>query len=264
MKMKLITSKENKEFKYLSKLYKYFGKKDKVIIEGLRLCSLWLDNYGLPEKIIINNDHIHNQQITNIINNKNIKNILLINNQLMNILINSKGTYNKDIIFIVNKPKPEFLGNRIDDNCVILENIQDPGNVGNIIRTCAAVGIKKIFLNDKCATPWSSKVLKSSQGAHFFIDIYENSDLNNIINILNIPLISTSLIKNSMNLYDTKLPKICAWLFGNEGNGISHEMNLKANLIISIKHNNIDSLNVTSAAAICLFEHRRQFYLYNK
>src|SRR2546430_10333676 len=76
---------------------------------------------------------------------------------------------------VVPTPTPRF--ERAADFCVLLEDIQDPGNVGSILRSAAAAGVAQVFLSAQCAFAWSPKVLRSAQGAHFHVEIYEDVDL---------------------------------------------------------------------------------------
>ena len=142
----------------------------------------------------------------------------------------------------------------------VLDGVQDPGNVGTLLRTCAAAGIKRVFLATGTAAAWSSKVLRSGQGAHFAMQIHEHVDLLALLPRLSVPLIATAL-DGSQDLYDADLPERCAWVFGHEGQGVAGELLAAAALRVRIAHEAgaVESLNVGAAAAICLFEHRRRF-----
>jgi TrmH family RNA methyltransferase len=102
-------------------------------------------------------------------------------------------------------------------------------------------------------------VLRSGQGAHFALRLHEQADLDAMSATLEIPLVVTSLTE-AQDLFATELPDHCAWVFGNEGQGVDAALLKRANLRVKIAHDltGAESLNVTAAAAICLFEQRRQ------
>src|SRR5690606_26047913 len=108
---------------------------------------------------------------------------------------------------------------RIDENCVLLDRVQDPGNVGSVLRSCAAAGIQRVFLSDETAFAWSPKVLRSAQGAHFSLAIHERVDLQALLARLDVPLAVTTL-ESAQSLYHADLPSRCAWVFGHEGQGV--------------------------------------------
>jgi RNA methyltransferase, TrmH family len=88
-------------------------------------------------------------------------------------------------------------------NALLLDQLQDPGNVGSILRSAAAAGIKKIFCSPSTVAAWSPKVLRAGMGAHFVVDIYENSDLSALVQAASIPVIATSShVKQTIFDYD--------------------------------------------------------------
>src|SRR5690606_23782592 len=105
---------------------------------------------------------------------------------------------------------------RITHNCLCLDRIQDPGNVGALLRTAAAAGIQHAYLSAGCASAWSGKSLRSGQGAHFVMTIHEHVDLLALRARFDIPMLATTL-DHSQALYHVPLPTQCAWFFGNEG-----------------------------------------------
>src|SRR5690606_18830011 len=108
-----------------------------------------------------------------------------------------------------------------------------------------------------CASAWSPKVLRSAQGAHFVMTIYEHADLAALRSRLAVPLIATAL-EGAQSLYDTALPAECAWVFGNEGQGVDAALLVQADLRVFIPQiAEVESLNVAVAAGVCLFEQRR-------
>jgi len=159
--------------------------------------------------------------------------------------------------FLVEQPGAR-LPSAIRQRCVLLDRIQDPGNVGSIIRTCAAAGIGTIILLEGSASAWSSKVLRAGQGAHFALDVYDQVSATEAAACLDVPVLATCL-EDARSLYDAPLPAECAWVFGQEGQGVSRFWLERANERIHIPQApGVESLNVGAAAAVCLFEQRRQ------
>jgi RNA methyltransferase, TrmH family len=161
------------------------------------------------------------------------------------------------ILALIRTPEPDSLPAKIE-HCVMLENIQDAGNLGSILRSTAAAGIRTILLSQGCAFAWSSKVLRAGMGAHFSLEIFDNVDLAAARHRLSGRLICTSGHARK-SLYQADLRGPLAWVFGNEGAGVSAELSAAAGEQVRIPMpGKTESLNVAAAAAICLFEQVRQ------
>lgn len=147
----------------------------------------------------------------------------------------------------------------ISANSLLLESIQDPGNLGTILRTAAAAGVKSVYLSPGSASAWSPKALRAGMGAQFSLDIYENVDLAKHIAASNVPVLATDLA-GDMSIYDSDLDTSAVWLFGNEGQGVSPQLlDLCAQRVtIPQADSTVESLNVSAAVAVCLFEQVRQ------
>ena len=144
-------------------------------------------------------------------------------------------------------------------DCVMLERIQDPGNIGTILRSAAAAGVGQVVLSADCADAWSPKVLRAGMGAHFALRLFVEPDLAAWRERCRVPLLATALRRNSVSLYDCDLRAPAAWLFGNEGAGVSETMLAAARRLVHIPMAaQTESLNVAMAATVCLFEQMRQ------
>jgi RNA methyltransferase, TrmH family len=148
-------------------------------------------------------------------------------------------------------------------NAVYLENIQDPGNLGTVLRTAAAAGCQTIFLSGQCADPWSPKVLRAGMGAHFALNLVKNCGTNTLFEAWNAPVIATSLdAQQSIHQLNLTVPTL--WCFGNEGAGLQLETlqaiqsHPQGQLAIIPQSSAVESLNIAAAAAVCLFEQSRQ------
>jgi TrmH family RNA methyltransferase len=137
-----------------------------------------------------------------------------------------------------------------EGSTVYLEGVQDPGNVGAIIRSAAAFGVGTVVLDRQCADPWSAKVLRAGQGGHFAVALRQTDDL---LAALSGRLICT-VVEGGTPLRKANLSGRLAWAFGAEGAGLSAAVRAKAAERVTIPMASGESLNVAAAAAICLYE----------
>jgi TrmH family RNA methyltransferase len=134
---------------------------------------------------------------------------------------------------------------------VVLDRLQDAGNVGSILRSAAAFGFTQIIALKGTAAVWSPKVLRAGMGAHFGLRLIEGAD-SGALDALDIPCIATSSHRGDW-LHRAQLPHPCAWLMGHEGQGVSADLEARAVRHIRIAQpGGEESLNVAAAAAICL------------
>jgi TrmH family RNA methyltransferase len=138
--------------------------------------------------------------------------------------------------------------------CVILEGVQEPGNVGAILRSAAAFGIRDAVLDPDCADPWSPKTLRAGAGAHFSLKIAAGVDLAQAIARFGGTVVCT-VPRGGKPLAETNLSGRLAWLFGAERRGMSGALAALATLRVSIPMDGLaESLNVAAAAAICFYQ----------
>ena len=140
---------------------------------------------------------------------------------------------------------------------VLLENVQDPGNLGAILRVVAAAGFAAVYLSSGCCDVWSPKCLRGGQGAHFQVALHENADLLAVVRDFAGPVYAASLAAHEA-LFDLDLRGAVGFAFGNEGAGLSAALCAAATPFIIPMQGKVESLNVATAAAVCLFERLRQ------
>lgn len=151
--------------------------------------------------------------------------------------------------FVMDFPAKPSL--QFDAASVILDRVQDAGNVGSILRSAAAFGFGQIIALKGTAALWSPKVLRAGMGAHFALRLVEGVEPSALA-ALTVPLVVTSSHEGSF-LHQQKLPMPCAWAMGHEGQGISEDLMARASLKVRIDQpGGEESLNVAAAAAICL------------
>lgn len=235
----MITSTSNKTIKELIKLkQKKFRDEYKCyLIEGEHLVE----------------EAIKAKQVECLISTKEIKSdlpIILVNDKVM-----EKLSFTKSPQSIMAKCKKECTNDLIDGNrYLILDDLQDPGNIGTLIRTALAFSIDQVILSNKCVELYNDKLLRSMQGANFHIScIYR--DLNEVIPELqknNVKIIGSAL-ENGKDMKILKKSKKIAIVVGNEGNGMNKEILSKCDEICYIPINEIESLNVAIAGSIMMY-----------
>ncbi len=258
--MKTITSRDNaqyKELKHLATSSQARKKAGRTLLDGVHLAQAWLDLRGLPEQCIVAEPALNNPEVLDIVAKVQQAHghVLCLPEALYNAV--SQVEHGVGIMFLVETPH-KALPASLTVNAVLLDNVQDPGNVGSILRSAAAAGIRQVFCSAGTAFCWSPKVLRAAMGAHFVLDIFENVDLPAIVAASSIPVLATSGYARQ-TLYDADLKGAVAWVFGHEGQGVSDALLSSATHTVVIPHlGQVESLNVAACAAVCFFEQVRQ------
>jgi RNA methyltransferase, TrmH family len=140
-----------------------------------------------------------------------------------------------------------------DVPAVFLEGVQDPSNVGAIVRSAAAFGVKRVVLDRGCADAWSPKALRAGMGGHFALRLSETRDLPKEIEAFR-GTIACAVPRGGTALHAAALNGALGWIFGGEGAGVSDEVARLAKVRVSIPMApGTESLNVAAAAAICFY-----------
>jgi len=147
---------------------------------------------------------------------------------------------------------PEARPAQRDLPTVVLDRIQDAGNVGSILRSAAAFGFPQVLAVQGTAGLWSPKVLRAGMGAHFGLHLAEGLHIDQVM-ALGLPLVVTSS-HQGVDLPGLGLPSPCAWVFGHEGQGVGPALLDQSAVQVRIPQpGGEESLNVAAAAAICLY-----------
>jgi len=154
-------------------------------------------------------------------------------------------------------PWPGAGGVRPGVPTVVLDRLQDTGNVGTILRTAAAFGFAQVVALKGTAALWSPKVLRAGMGAHFRLELIEGADAA-ALDALALPLLATTPHAEVV-LHRADLPWPCAWVLGHEGQGVAAWVTKHCTMAVRIAQpGGEESLNVAVAAAICLYESSRR------
>jgi TrmH family RNA methyltransferase len=161
-----------------------------------------------------------------------------------------------EILAVAARPQPEKPAAGMTR--LMLEDIQDPGNMGTILRSAAAAAVTEVFLSAGCVDVFSPKVLRAGMGAHFALSLHEHVDLEAELRAFGGTRLVTSL-QGDRSLYAQDLRGAVAFVFGNEGAGVSPVLHDIADARVRIPMpGQAESLNVAMAATLCLFERVRQ------
>ena len=223
-----------------------------TLLEGATLLHAYMEAGFLPQAVILADDAGSKTEVRTLIEERHLAGYVLPAAlfSAVSSLENSDGVLSLITI-------PQLKQASFAEFCIFLEDIQDPGNVGAMIRTSAAAGAKQIYLYH-CADAWSPKVLRASMGAHFRVALVETDDLAQVVTLFPGPVYATVPRGNCL-LYEIDLTGQVAFIFGNEGAGVSRQLQKLADGRVSIPMpGEIESLNAAAAAAVCCFERVRQ------
>jgi len=261
--MPVITSHEHPLIKQLIKLEgssQYRKRTGLTLLDGVHLIQIYCSVLGTPENLIVGQayyEDLENKRFLDRLFGNARPKITIVSNALLRGISPVKTpTGILALIAIPELKKETDHGKEIFS--VLLEAIQDPGNLGSILRSAAAANIRDVYLSKQCTDAWSPKTLRAAMGAHFFLRIHESCDLQKSAQQFAGTVIATS-IQATKTLFEISLAGPTAFVFGNEGAGLSKEMIQVASENISIPMpGKTESLNAAAAAAICFFEKVRQ------
>ncbi len=256
--MNTVSSRDNPFYKRLLRLASSSHERRKTgnaLLDGMHLIDAYCARYGAPEVVVVNNSMRERAEIAAFLAAyPEVEPVLFSSGLFQDCaqVANPSG-----IIAICQVPRVKLPG-KPPDCCIMLEGIQDPGNLGSIMRSAAAARIGVAFLDRNCAFAWSPKTLRAGMGAHFSLAIHEHVDLDATARWFAGEVIAT-LPAAPQSLFNTDLTGRIAWLLGAEGGGLSSAAAALATRAVAIPMAKPgESINVAAAAAICFFERARQ------
>ncbi len=246
-----ITSRDNPLLKELRKLAAdgaAYRKTGRVWIEGEHLCSAYLQR-GLKPSIALVLES--KQAVVQVFTAQAATKIIVIPDHLMAEI--SALDSLPSLGFVCDVPAQVALNP--SSRTVVLDRLQDPGNVGSILRSAAAFGFTQVVALKGSVALWAPKVLRAGMGAHFGLHLVETASLDDVA-LLQHPLAVTSSHQGEFlhqMLSKKQLPEQLNWVLGHEGQGVCNELMAQASLHVRIAQpGGQESLNVAAAAAICL------------
>jgi TrmH family RNA methyltransferase len=232
-------------------------KSERCVLEGVHLVDVYVARIGAPDTLVVLDDALARPQVADLVARTPPSRTIVVSRKLFSEL----ATLPADVgmLAVVPTPKPSVAAP--GDFCLLLEDVQDPGNVGTIIRTAAAAGIDQVLLSRHCAFAWAPKVLRAAQGAHFLTTIVEAVDLPEWMAAFRRGggRAVATVVAAAAPLYAADLRGRIAVVIGSEGTGLSQAVlgQVDARIAIPMAPGS-ESLNAAAAAAVVLFEAVRQ------
>ena len=243
--MTIITSKANSLVKKTKKLLQKKYRKESYLIEGWHLFEeAKVHGAGILNVFVLQEYAFRTEGLAT---------VSIVSEDILKDLSASKTP--QGIVAEVALPESK-LPQDFQGKYLILEDVQDPGNVGTMIRTADAAGFDAVFISEKTADIYNLKTLRSMQGSHFHLPIYRVKllDVMVLLKEAGVLTIATTLSENSLDYRTLDNNENFALIMGNEGQGISHEMAEQADILTHINMpGQAESLNVAVAAAIIIF-----------
>jgi TrmH family RNA methyltransferase len=248
-----VTSRHNDLFKDLRRLltepaaYRKIGR---VWLEGDHLCRALLERGRAPVRAIVTESGWADAALNALA--RNAPEVVCVPDALMRELSGLESP--APIGFLIDADTGVAARSGVDT--VVLDRLQDPGNVGSILRTASAMGFAQVIALKGSVALWSPKVLRAGMGAHFGMMLVEGAAIADVA-ALGVPIVGTHL-RDAQWLHETTLPRPLAWVFGHEGQGMSDPVAAACALRVRIAQpGGEESLNVAAAAAMCLYESAR-------
>ena len=255
MTFKHIVSRDNPVFKALKKLSENTRERraeGKTLLDGVHLIESYCEVFGDPELVIIPEGKSSAEA------NALMQQLEHVNTMMLPTLMFAELTpvaSSTGILALVKTP--QIAAPNTINFALMLEDIQDPGNLGSMLRTALGAGVQAVYLSKGCTDAWSPKALRGGQGAQFLLPIFEGVDIVEAMQSFAGKSYATTMQGESLYAQDLSQPT--AFIIGNEGAGLSAKVVQAATHQISIPmHQNLESLNAAAAAAVCLFERKRQ------
>jgi TrmH family RNA methyltransferase len=270
MNFDLITSKDNPLFKEIRNLQATGSKGQKArqatgqaLLEGIHLVQTWVGDPSL--KILLTSEiGLQNVEISQAVY-EHIEicpdtKVYQLDSALWDLLSDLVNA--PHIAGLLDLPKSIIAPTQsiatLAGDVLILDRIQDAGNVGSILRTAAAAGFTQVIALSGCAHLWSSKVLRAGMGSHRLLDLYEGWSNQQVLSAITAPMLAaTADAEHDLFSLKKELLHPVAWVMGSEGQGVSEDLLAQAKGVSIPIDPRVESLNVSTAAAVCLFETMR-------
>lgn len=253
--MLVIQSKDNPKLKHVRGLIEQSSlrkKQQQTVLEGAHLIESYLLKHQ-PVGLFTTEagfEHIENQHSIEM----STCPLYIISDQMYKSL--SPLGQSTPLLAVIDIPQHvQSIQSNIDS--LIIDQVQDPGNVGTLLRSAAAVGVKQIIATKGTASLWSPRVLRAAMGAHFSLQLVESIAHEGLLEQFKIPVYATSSHR-PQNIYTLDLTQPCVWILGNEGQGVHEQLLQQAQAVTIPQPGGQESLNVAIAGSVCLFEMMRQ------
>jgi len=259
MAFKHIISRDNPVFKQLKRVADSARERNKTqqtLLDGVHLIQAYLDLFGEPQ-LLITPEGQSSPEATQLLQQwQDLNTVMLPTSMFAELTPVASST---GVLALV--PIPGLALPMQTHFALMLEDIQDPGNLGSMLRTAAAAGVQAVYLSKGCTDAWSPKALRGGQGAQLVLPMLENADLTTLL--AEFSGVSYATVLAGESLYAQQFTQPTLFVLGNEGAGLSPAVLNAVSKRLTIPMNSsanmaVESLNVAAATAICCFEYRRQ------
>lgn len=258
--MHRIASRHNERLREIARLIassRERRKSGRCVLEGAHLIDVYCDRVGPPEALVVAEDAVAAPDIARLVARVPPARSFMVSQALFAEIATLPPDVGALALVVAPRAAPASPGSF----CLLLDGVQDPGNVGTMIRTAAAAGVDQLVLSRDCAFAWSPKALRAGQGAHFLTTIVEDADLAAWSAQFRTAggRVAATVAAGARSLFASDLRGRLAIAIGSEGGGLSAALLAAADDRISIPmHAGSESLNAAAAAAVVLFECVRQ------
>jgi len=250
-----VSSKNNPRLKEATRLIassRDRRKAGKCVLEGEHLVEAYVQQHGAPDTLVVTESFLERDSARRLAERFDERTLVVSGPLFDDLAALPAGV---GMLAVVSTPKPGL--DDAGDFCLLLDGVQDPGNLGSMLRSAAGAGVSHALLSPHCAFAWSPKVLRAGMGAHFHLSVHEDVDL---------PLWSrayrerggqvvATVKEGGDDLYRAKLARPLAVAIGNEGAGLTPAMlNAASDRLTIPMPGRVESLNAAAAAAVVLFE----------
>ena len=253
--MEIIRSRQNTKIKQIAKLAteaKARRQAGLTVIDGVSFVRDYIAKFGQPEMLLI--DETKQQRAQSVM--ELASDYVLVSSEVMKAI--SPVKTNAGVLAVVKIPTASRFQST-ERSVILIDQVQDPGNLGAICRLALAVGIRDIMLADGSVDAFAPSVIRASAGAVFDLNIYQKTDLAQFITThADYQFIATSSHAEK-NIFELDLTGKIGWLVGNEGAGVSPALLQMVTLTAKIPQSDkLESLNLAMATTVCLYEQFRQ------
>jgi TrmH family RNA methyltransferase len=254
-----ITSRQNPRLKEAAGLIasaRDRRKAGRCVLEGEHLVEVYAQRVGAPETLVLAESFLERPGVAALARRFDERALIV-----PNALFHEMAVLPAEVGVLAVVPAPRLAVTPGRSFCLLLDELQDPGNVGSILRSAAAAGIEDVYLSRACAFAWAPKVLRAGMGAHFHLAIHEDVDLPAWAAAYRSRggIVAAAVGRGGTDVYAAQLDRPLAVAIGNEGAGLTPALLAAATVRVTIPMpGGMESLNAAAAAAVLLFEAARR------
>ncbi|MGH8675301.1 MAG: TrmH family RNA methyltransferase [Burkholderiales bacterium] len=232
----------------------------RALIEGPHLVEACLASGGAVEELIVSQSGVAKREISDLVDRARAP-LVVLSDAVFRAIVDAETPQGIAAEIGIPSDLPSLADSR---GCVMLDGVQDAGNVGAILRSAAAFGVRDVLLTSGCADPWSPKVLRAAMGAHFSLRIgASRSPVSDVERFAG--TVACAVPHGGVPIANADLKGQILWVLGGEGRGVRGELAARADLRVTIAlSESAQSLNVAAAAAICFYERDCQLRTTNR